>query len=125
MLKWWLASAAPFFLWGCSESATIRSAWMDALSDNDIEVHTIISAKDAAFIKQNQIYFSVVVNECTGKGKRFPMEPMIANRKASDFDFDVTDARAVEVIAAGPVRVIKGYRTPCGTLEGGGISGPD
>jgi hypothetical protein len=86
-------------------------------------VHVEIAAKDVEFIRRNQIYFSIVLNECSGQGKRFPMEPMIQGKRASDFDFETSNVAVVDVVATGPFGAIKGYRDPCVMLEGGGYSG--
>jgi hypothetical protein len=111
------------FLSGCSGTVTIKNAWMVESSKENSSIHVEISANDAAFIKRNQIYFSVVLTECSGKGKRFPLEPMIGGKRASDFEFDIPNVAVVDVIGSGPSWVIKGYHDPCVKLEGGGYFG--
>lgn len=110
-------------LTGCSGNAVIKNAWITDPSEGNSAVHVEISAKDAAFIKSNQVYFSIVLNECSGEGKRFPMEPMVAGKRASDFDFETSNVAVVDFFATGPSWAIKKYHRPCVALEGGGYAG--
>lgn len=114
---------SALLLSGCSATATIKNAWIVSSPDGHAVVHVEIAAKDVEFIRRNQIYFSIVLNECSGQGKRFPMEPMIQGKRASDFDFETSNVAVVDVVATGPFGAIKGYRDPCVMLEGGGYSG--
>lgn len=108
---------------GCSGEAVIKNAWIIDASKGNSAIHVEISSKDAEFIKRNQIYFSIVLNECSGEGTRFPLEPTIGGKRASDFDFDILNDSMVEFVAIGPSWAIKNYRDPCVTLEGGGYAG--
>lgn len=108
---------------GCSGKTVIKNAWVANASEGDSAIHVEISSKDAEFIKRNQVYFSIVLNECSGEGKRFPMEPMIGGKRASDFDFGISSDSVVDFVAIGPSWAIKNYHNPCVTLEGGGYAG--
>ena len=108
---------------GCSDNGQIKSAWAEKSADNNVVVHVGIAGRDAEFIKRNQIYFSIVLNECSGNGRRFPMEPMIGGRRASDFNFNISNTTETDVVAVGPFWVVKGYHKPCVLLEGGGYAG--
>lgn len=123
MLKRITFVISALLLSGCSATATIKNAWIGSSPDGYAVIHVEITAKDVELIRRNQIYFSVVLNECSGQGKRFPMEPMIQGKRASDFDFEISNVAVVDVVATGPFEVIKGYREPCVMLEGGGYAG--
>jgi hypothetical protein len=123
MLKRITFVISALLLSGCSATATIKNAWIGSSSDGNAVVHVEISAKDAELIRRNQIYFSIVLNECSGQGKRFPMEPMIQGKRTSDFDFEISNVAVVDVVATVPFWAIKGYRDPCVMLEGGGYAG--
>ncbi|WP_197412416.1 hypothetical protein [Novosphingobium sp. Fuku2-ISO-50] len=123
MLRLIMLVVSALILSGCSNNATIRNAWAEKSQGNNVIIHVGISANDAEFIKRNQVYFSIVLNECSGNGKRFPMEPMIGGKRASDFDFNISNRSETDVVAVGPAWVIKGYHEPCVLLEGGGYVG--
>ena len=115
--------ASALILSSCSNNATIKYAWVKKSEGNNVVVHVGISAGDAEFIKRNQVYFSIVLNECAGNGNRFPMEPMIGGKRASEFDYNISNTTETDVMAVGPAWVIKGYHEPCVLLEGGGYVG--
>ena len=107
---------------GCSDEPQIKGAWAEKGGGGDITVHVRVSSKDAEYIKNDQIYFSIVLNDCGNVGKRFPMEPLIDGRRASDFDFRIPRPE-VELTSVAPAWVIDGYKNPCIMLEGGGYAG--
>lgn len=121
MLRLALLLIASATLVGCSDSPRIIAAWAKN-SGNDTVIHVRISSSDAQFIKRGQVYFSVVLNECGNTNKRFPMEPMIDGRRATDFDFKMPQP-TIEIISISPSAILNQYKTPCIALEGGGYAG--
>ena len=106
---------------GCSDNPQIVSAWATR-SDKDAIIHVHIDSSDAQFIKRGQVYFSVVLNECGKTDRRFPMEPLIGGRRATDFDFIISQP-TVEITSISPSAILDQYKTPCIMLEGGGYAG--
>jgi hypothetical protein len=93
-------------------------------SDNETVIVHVMTAPDVAkYIRERQIYFSIVIDECGTDGvKRFPTEPFVQSTRASDFHYEI-DESGVEFTSGSPKRIIADYKKPCVLLEGGGYTG--
>ena len=123
MLKRIAFAPTVFLLAGCSVTANIKDAWIISSPNGNSSVHVKVSAKDAEFIKRNQIYFSIILQECSGDSKRYPMESTVSGKRASDFEFKTSNTEVVDFVAVGPTWAIRAYRDPCVMLEGGAYTG--
>ena len=106
----------------CTARTPINRAWITPAPAGNVFIHIVAPSKLAEYIKRNEIYFSIVVNECDGSGKRFPLEPMVQGARASKFDFKITGP-TIEFTSMSPRWAIEKYKNPCAVLEGGGYSG--
>jgi len=78
-----------------------------------------LRSADAKSIKHRQLYFSLVVVNCTGGIDRYPAEPQIGGQRIPEFRFP-TDGDTVQVVGRIPVKIFGRYPEPCVLLEGGG-----
>jgi hypothetical protein len=106
---------------GCSAHPQIEEAWYTHSSSSNVVIHVEVDARDARSIKLNQLYFSIVLEECGTGATRFPMEPFVGGERASHFDFNTSGS--VDFTAESPSWVISKYRVPCVALEGGAYTG--
>lgn len=118
LTKYALVGIAIFSLVGCTLRPNLVGAHVKEDADKTVHVEVTLSASDAKRIKDREIYFSIVVVDCKNYENRFPIQPYIAGRLASNFDFPVAGEF---VIAQGviPERILVDFPTPCVALQGG------
>ena len=104
-------------LTGCTARPSVVSAYSEALGDRQL-VRVLLNPDDASLIRDRQLYFSIVLVECSSRDNRFPAEPYIQGKRASNFTFSTT-GKHVEFNAEIPQAIFKQYRSPCVFLEGG------
>jgi hypothetical protein len=114
-----MVGIAIMFLAGFTQRPKILGAHVKKGHDKTEIVEIIISANDAKVIKEREMYFSIVVVDCKNFEIRFPIDPYIGGKLASNFEFPVAEGF---VIAQGvvPERIFVAFPTPCFALEGGG-----
>lgn len=81
-------------------------------------VEVTVRSSDAKAIKNREIYFSIVVVDCENSQKQFPIQPYVAERLASKFDFPVA-GEYVTFHGSVPQRILVDYPRPCVFLRGG------
>jgi len=118
LFKYFLIGGVIASLAGCVVRPALTDAHVNKGSDNTEAVEVKVSADDAKKIKDREIYFSIVVVDCNDHENRFPIEPYVAGKLASKFDFPITGA-FVTVQGSMPERVLANFPTPCVALQGG------
>lgn len=86
--------------------------------DKNEIVEVILLVDDAKAIKNREIYFSIVIIDCKNHENRFPIEPYIAGKPASKFDFPIT-GQFVTAQGVMPERILVDFPKPCAALQGG------
>lgn len=117
-VKYLLAGIAIASIAGCVVRPNLISAHVKKGVDKTEIVEIVLPAGDAKIIKNREIYFSIVVVDCKNYENRFPIEPYIAGRLASQFDFAVA-GDFVTAQGSMPEHILVGFPTPCVTLQGG------
>jgi hypothetical protein len=102
---------------GCRFDPDVFSAQSHRTGDEEF-VRVRLRSSDAETIKRRELYFSLVVFNCTGRADRYPAEAFIGGERASDFRFPTAGA-SVEVTGRVPAWIYAKYRKPCVFLEGG------
>jgi len=118
LVKRLLVVIATFSLISCTFRPHVGSAHVKKGTEGNEIVEVVLFAADAKKIKENEIYFSLVVVDCKSDKRRAPTEPYIGGKLASNFDFLIS-GESVEVEGRLPERVFDEYPTPCVTLQGG------
>jgi len=113
-----LAVIAISSLVGCNYRPPLESAHLTKGTDGNEIVEVVLSAADAKTIKENEIYFSLVVVDCNNDENRSPIEPYIGGKLASNFDFPIS-GESVAVEGRISVRVLADFPAPCVKLQGG------
>jgi hypothetical protein len=113
-----LLLSATSALLGCQLRPDILSAH-SYRSGNDEIVEVSLQSVDAKKIKNRELYFSVVVVNCTGKLDPFPAESYIDGQRAAEFRF-ATTGEGVAIVGRVPAKIFNSYQHPCVFLEGGG-----
>jgi hypothetical protein len=113
-----LVGIAIVLLAGCVDRPNLVAAHVKKGTGKTEIIEVVLTASDAKTIKDREIYFSIVVVDCKNYENRFPIEPYIAGKLASEFNFPVAGEF---VIAQGsmPEHVLIGFPTPCIALQGG------
>lgn len=107
---------------GCAMRPDIIEANVSAGGEMAI-VEVIIQSSDARKIKDREIYFSMVVVDCENRERQFPIQPYIAERPVSKFDFPIV-SEYVSIRGEIPRRIFANYLDSCVFLRGGSyISG--
>lgn len=117
-LKLSLVLIASWGMAGCTLRPSLIAAHVKSADESEI-VEVIIRASDAQSIKEREIYFSIVVVDCENSQNRFPMEPYIAGKLATEFDFPIA-SELITVYGSMPLHVLAEIPTPCVVLQGGG-----
>jgi hypothetical protein len=117
LTKYSLAGIAILALTGCTLRPSLVEAHVKGTDEAEI-VEVILRSSDAKAIKEREIYFSIVVVDCENHKKRFPIEPYIAGKLASNFEFPVASEF---VTAQGSMHrhVLVDFPKPCVVLQGG------
>ncbi len=118
LVKCLLTVAAVAALAGCVIRPILISAHVKKGVDSTEVIEIVLPAADATRIKDREIYFSIVVVDCKNFENRFPIEPYIAGRPASQFDFPVAGA-FVTALGSMPEHILVAFPTPCVALQGG------
>lgn len=118
LVKYLLAVIAIASFAGCVVRPNLVSAHIKKGTDKTEVVEVALSASDAKRIKDREIYFSIVVVDCKNYENRFPIEPYVAGRLASQFDFPVA-GEFVTFHGAMPERILASFPAPCVALQGG------
>ena len=113
-----LIAAAAICIGGCQFRPDVLSARSHSESPDEV-VQVTLSSADAKMIKSRQLYFSLVIANCTEDAGGFPAEPTIGGQPVPNFSFP-TDGDTVEIIARVPSRIYAKYSKPCVFLQGGG-----
>jgi len=103
---------------GCTVRPDLVSAHAKKGNDKTEVVEVILSANDAKVIKQREIYFSIVIIDCKNHENRFPIEPSIAGKPASKFNFPIT-GQFVTAQGVMPERILVDFPKLCVALQGG------
>lgn len=109
------------FVSSCDYDPQIRSASSSEISENSTQISVDIGSDVASELKKRQYYFSIVVDECDGGSKEFPVEAYVGTEKASNFTFPVAGDVAT-FTGTIPAKVFASYRRPCAYLRGGGYT---
>jgi hypothetical protein len=118
LVKFLLVGMAIASLAGCVVRPQLVGAHVKKAADKTELVEVVLPAGDAKRIKDREIYFSIVVVDCKNYENRFPVEPYIAGRLASKFDFPV-EGEFVTAQGSMPDHILAGFPTPCVALQGG------
>lgn len=118
LVKHSLVGIAIVLLAGCVVRPNLVSVHVKKGANKTEIVEVALPASDAKRIKDREIYFSIVVVDCKDHGNRFPIEPYIAGRLASKFDFPIA-GEFVTTQGAMPEHILAGFQTPCVALQGG------
>jgi len=113
-----LIATGVLSLGGCQFRPDVLSASSHSEAQEEI-VRVTLRSVDARSIKSRQLYFSLVIVNCTGEVGRYPAEPTIEGHPVPNFSFP-TDGDTVEVVGRVPARIYANYPQPCVLLEGGG-----
>jgi len=81
-------------------------------------VEVTLRSSDAKVIKDREIYFSIVLVDCENSRRQFPIQPYVAERPASEFDFSVA-GKYVTFHGSVPQHILANYPRPCVFLRGG------
>jgi hypothetical protein len=92
------------------------------ISKDAVRVELQLEAKDAEFIKSEEIYLTLTTHECESDANRYPAEAFVEESKVSDFNYPIIGERIV-FHADVPADVFNRYERPCLSLEGGGYAG--
>ena len=103
---------------GCQFRPDILSAYSRRADGEEI-VEVMLRAADAKKIKDRELYFSVVVVNCTGEPDPYPAESFIGGERAARFGFETTGNTTV-ITGRVPGKIFDAYQRPCVFLEGGG-----
>ena len=119
MLKWRaIAGAILMLLVGCAVNVGIQNAQV-VKSDKDLyNVSVYVGSESADLIKQREIYFSIVIVECSSSMEGYPIEPWVQGVRASEFTYAV-DRSPVRFSGAVPAKVFEALKSPCVFLRGG------
>ena len=118
LIKSLLIGVAISCLSGCVMRPDLTDARVKNGADEAEIVEVTLSADDARKIKGREIYFSVVLVDCKNNEHRYPIEPYIAGKLASTFDFPV-EGELITIQASLPEQILARFQTPCVALEGG------
>lgn len=102
---------------GCTLRPDLVAAYLKGEGEAEI-VEVMLRSNDAKVIRDREIYFSIVVVDCENSQRQFPIQPYVAERLASNFDFSVA-GEFVTFRGSIPQRVLVEYPKPCVFLRGG------
>lgn len=106
----------------CSRDLAPGKPTYSQVSDDTVRLEVQVSAADAAYVKNEEIYLTITSHECGSDANRYPTEAYVGDSKISDFDFPVSTEQ-LTLHADIPSEVFRRYERPCLALEGGGYLG--
>lgn len=118
LVKSSLVGIAVVLLAACVIRPNLIGAHVKKGADNTEIIEIVLPADNAKTIKDREIYFSIVIVDCKNYENRFPIEPYIAGKLASNFDFPIA-GEFVTAQGSMPEQVLIGFPTPCVALQGG------
>lgn len=118
LVEYSLVGIAIVLLAGCVVRPNLVAAHVKKGTDKTEIIEVVLTASDAKTIKDREIYFSIVVVDCKNYENRFPIEPYIAGKLVSEFNFPVA-GEFVTAQGSMPEHVLIGFPTPCIALQGG------
>ena len=109
-------------LTACTHSASPISAKLIDQNNGTYMLTVKAAAVDARYVKEKQVYLNMVLLECTGEKKGYPVEPYVDSQAVSSFSFDVSGATTT-FSGSVPELIVLKLTKPCVRLEGGGYLG--
>lgn len=111
------ACAVALALSACTHTANPISASTHITGGNAV-VEVALDQRDVQLIKDQELYFSIVVVECADKSKSWPLQPYFDGKMIEGGNFPV--AKGATVYGTMPIKGFQEFEKPCITLEGGG-----
>jgi hypothetical protein len=118
MLRFVAATLVMFLLSSCSYQPKIADAYVHKNAGEYSTVVVRIKKSVAVNIRDKELYFSMVVVNCQDRANRFPVEPYISGRPATEFKYKVS-GEYIDFTGSIPTRILCKYSHPCVFLEGG------
>lgn len=112
----WSALALP--ITACEFTPHISRVSLSRPTQESFQINVEVNAEDVSKIVSEEYYFSIVLINCSGEPARYPIEPYVGERRASEFE-SYNTAGNITFSGNVPSTIMRQYTDPCIFLEGG------